>query len=524
MKPGVVLFAVVAALAAAPSGLAAKAAEPSPASPGLLELGGHEHTLIQLERGAPALTTGTLVSDRLSVWRLRTPDAMRILPGLLAARRVRLVEPDRRLVLFAAQADELSAFEWWRPRIGADRVTPPGPGKPLTVIDSGLDVSHAEFAGRPNTALLNAQNFTESDGEYHGTAVSSVAAAPENGLGVVGVYPQAVLRMWDAGPPTVGRVIAGIDAAIDGGPGVINLSLGFSDHDRLLEEIVLQAFGTGSLVVAAAGNERAQGSPVNFPANLNHVLTVAATNQADQPSGFSNASLGVDLAAPGQDIPAAIAFDGWQLVTGTSFASPLVAGAAAWVWTVRGDLDNTQLFDLMRWTARDVAAQGFDADTGFGVLDIPSALSGQAPSSDGQEPNDDISHVKANGLFREAARPLTTPSRGRATLGARLDATEDPEDVYRMWVPAGRVVRATVTPTTDVDVDVWNATTRTVLARGAERRRHLLATSAKRGRVVERVIVRNRTRRGFYAYLDVYLRQNGPLDGDYRVSVSTARR
>jgi hypothetical protein len=523
LRGTVVIVAVLAALLAAPAALAGRASEPAPRGPGLLELGAYGHALIQLRRDVAGPPGATLVSRRLNVWRLPRRDAMRALPSLLAARTVEHVEPDRELELLAAQADELSEFEWWRPRVGADRATPPGPGKALTVIDSGLDVSHPEFAGRANTALMNPQRFDESDGEFHGTAVSSVAAAPENGVGVVGVYPQAVLRMWDAGAPLVSRVIQGLEAAMDAGPGVINISLGFS-FDDLLEKAILQAVGTGSLVVAAAGNDREQGSPATFPANLNHVLTVAATDENDQPTAFSNASLGVDLAAPGQNIPAAIAFSGWEYVDGTSFSSPLVAGAAAWVWTARPTLDNTQLFDLIRWTARDVGRQGFDPDTGFGVLDIPSALSAAAPATDGQEPNDDIEHIKANGLFRNAARPLTAAGRPRATVNARLDATEDPEDVYRVWVPANRVVRATVTTNTDVDVDLWRSTTRSVLARGAERRRFLITTSAKRGRVAERVLVRNRTRRGFFVYLDVYLRENGPGDADYRATIATARR
>ena len=67
------------------------------------------------------------------------------------------------------------------------------------MIDTGLDLTHEEFAGRPNTILLGPQNLTESSEDFHGTAVSSVAAAPENGVGVVGVYPQAVLRSVDVG-------------------------------------------------------------------------------------------------------------------------------------------------------------------------------------------------------------------------------------------------------------------------------------------------------------------------------------
>ena len=96
------------------------------------------------------------------------------------------------------------------------------------------------------------------------------------------------------------------------------------------------------------------------------MLTVAATDSATGRRRFSTASLQVDLAAPGVEIPAAIpvAFnaDGYATLSGTSFAAPIVAGAAAWVWTARPQLDNTQVFDLMRWSAtRPRSEPGFDA-------------------------------------------------------------------------------------------------------------------------------------------------------------------
>ena len=59
---------------------------------------------------------------------------------------------------------------------------------PLTIVDSGVDASQPDFAGRPGTTYLNAQTVTGS-GEFHGTEVASVAAAPANGIGIVGVYP-----------------------------------------------------------------------------------------------------------------------------------------------------------------------------------------------------------------------------------------------------------------------------------------------------------------------------------------------
>jgi subtilisin family serine protease len=307
---------------------------------------------------------------------------------------------------------------------------------------------------------------------------------------------------------------------------VINMSFGVP-YTRLLEDTLLRAFGTGSILVASSGNERREGVAAGPPGSLPHVLTVAATDQFDDPADFSTPSLGVDLAAPGVDIPAAIPrifnSSGYAALSGTSFSAPLVSGATAWVWTARPTLDKTQIFELMRVTATDVASEGFDRDTGFGVLSIPNALTTQAPSKDPNEPNDDIRQVRAGGLFPTAATPVTAPGRPRATLRARMDVTEDPEDVYRVFVPAGRVLRVTVTPDTDVDVDVWKSTASSVFLRGVARKRNLLASSGKNGRAAERVSVRNRTKTGFYAFLDVYLPRNGPLDARYTVTISTVR-
>ena len=164
---------------------------------------------------------------------------------------------------------------------------------------------HEEFAGRPNTVLLGPQRLVDSEDDYHGTAVSSVAAAPENGLGVLGVYPQAVLRSVDVGELNVANVIAALVESMRAGPSVINMSFGVP-RTGLLEDTLLTAFRTGSMLVASSGNERQEGTPAGPPGSLAHVLTVAATDQRNDPAEFSTASLGVDLAAPGVDIPGAI--------------------------------------------------------------------------------------------------------------------------------------------------------------------------------------------------------------------------
>lgn len=536
----IVLFALAAAPAAQATPLKAGRPHVRPALPGsraIHALGAYEHSLIELDRARGRLAVSTLrrngavlISGRLAIWRLSSEAARRLLPQLVRDGLVRAAGPDRPLQPLGhiSAGDPLIPDQWWLSAVGATAVEPPGPGKPVTVIDSGLDLSHPEFSGRPNTTALNAQTLTGGGSEFHGTAVSSLVGAPANGVGIVGVYPQAVLRSWDAGQPSLSDVLAGIEAAIDGGPGVINLSLSFGGFDPLLEDAVFVAFGTGSIVVAAAGNERERGSPATFPASLNHVLTVAATDAGNVVSGFSSASLGIDLAAPGQDIPAAIPTFiepfGYGLVDGTSFSAPIVSGATAWVWTARPDLDNTQVFDLMRFSARDLGVSRFDVDTGFGLLDIPRALTAPAPASDQQEPNDDIDHVKANGLFEKAARPLTAPGRPRGSLRARLDLAEDPEDVYRVWVPGGRGVKIRVAGDGDVNAELWDPATPSVHVTGAARRRHLIDGSYNRGNKPEQLSAFNRGRRGAFVYLDVFLVQGGPVALDYAVNVTTVRR
>jgi hypothetical protein len=496
------------------------------AYPHALVLAGNARTENALRRAGATRLTRTL-----SIWRVPGRTAVRLAP------LVELVEPDRPLAAsnHFGNDDPLVPNQWWIGPIGANAAEPPGAGKPVTVIDTGVDLGHPEFVGRADTVALNAQNVT-GQLEEHGTAVASVVAAPANGVGVVGVYPQAGLQVWDASPSgtgiSVGLVVAGIDTAIRRGPGVINLSLGTIVRDPLLESMTAIAFGTGSLVVAAAGNDRTRGSPLEYPASFPHVLTVGATDDHGQGAFFSSSSPYVDLSAPGQLIPVAVpaTFDptGYGTFSGTSFAAPLTAGAAAWIWTARPTLDVTQLFDLMRASARDVGSPGFDPLTGYGQLYIPTGLTAPALPRDPVEPNEDIGHVKPNRFFRSAAPPLTAPGRTRGSLDARLDFSEDPRDVYRVWVPARRTTIVTLTPTGDVDLAVWGPRTISVLEGGKTRKRDFRGLSERPGKRVESVRVNNTSRRGSFHYVEASVGSSGPpvrrIAGlRYRISVRTAR-
>ena len=493
--------------------------------------------LVLAKPGAgPALREagGVKIASALPIWRVPTRSALQALPGLLSSGLVSEVTPDQ--PLSTLQAPPAEGTDWWIPFVHADGAVPPGPGKPLTIIDTGVDLTHEEFAGRPFTTALNRQSTTGQN-EEHGTAVASVAAAPRNSLGVVGVYPQANLYLWDASPAgigiTAGDVIRGLDAAIHLGPGVVNLSLGSEIRNPLIDRMVAVTQGAGVLIVAAAGNSRQNGNPAEYPASLPHVLTVGSLDSNAMPSFFTTGSPHVDLSAPGERIWVAVPTtlhppDNYDQFDGTSFASPMVAAAAAWVWTVEPGLDASQVFDIMRVSAQDTWTPGFDPYSGFGRLDILAALgTGPPMPRDPQEPNEDVSYIKPGGILHRAAAPLTFAGQKNGKIFARLDRGDDPRDVYRFWVPRGKEASVALQPFDgDADLALWGPKTVSVLETGRARKRDSRGVSERSGTKRDRLRVRNTTGRSAYFYAEAtYAAGNAnssrhPAGNRYVLSVS----
>jgi subtilisin family serine protease len=415
--------------------------------------------------------------------------------------------------------EPLEGQEWWLADVGADRADAPGPGVPIAIVDSGTDPTHPEFADRPNTTFLNTQSVFGRE-EYHGTIVASVAAAPANEIGMLGVYPNAALELYDASSDPRGisdfSAVTGIRAAAEHCPAVINLSFGSTETDDQLQDAILYAVHNGCLVVAAAGNSGDFGSPATFPASWPHVFTVGATDEKDQIASFSTSSPAVDVSAPGVDILGAVPLSrnatGYQeRNSGTSFSSPIVAAAAAWVWTLRPTLTATQLADILRATARDIDPPGFDTASGFGIVDIPAALIAPAGPIDPNEPNDDIDQVKPGKLFELGQPPLTTPAKPSIRIAAELDASEDPRDLYRIWVPPEKTVRVSVTAGGKAAARIWGPQTVRVNEAVQARRRDLKGPSVRAGK------------KGFVAYVEVLLTGRSS-DAKYTLSVTAAKR
>jgi hypothetical protein len=486
-------------------------------------------TLVQLANPGDALSPALrragarLVVPGMDVWRLPADQARSALPALRAEGVVLDAEPDQKVVQFThlSQGDPLIPNEWWITDVGFDQTEPPPPGVPITVIDTGLDMTHPEFASRPNTKLLNPQ-FVVSKDDVHGTAVSSIVGAPSNGIGLVGIYPQANLQEWDFGDGSLSDILAGLSAASKLGRGVVNFSGGFLGYSALLEQGIDRALHRGTIVVAAVGNDRQSGNRPFVPATLPHVLTVGANDQSDHSASFSNRSGALDLVAPGVAMPVAVPTfynsTGYDSFDGTSFSAPLVAGATAWIWTLRPQLDVTQIQDVMRDSARDIGPTGWDADTGFGILSVGAAQTVRTRAKDPQEPNDDINLVRPHAVTASGSK-LTTPT----TIGARMDVTEDPEDVYRVWVPAHRRIAARTRSRANVDLALWGAKTRTVFERGATLRRDLLDFSQKTGSRSDLVTGQNKNGHGVYFYVDAFLGKRVG-QASYSLNVSVARR
>jgi hypothetical protein len=419
----------------------------------------------------------------------------------------------------AVPQDPLSATPYnWRDLVVDPALTPPvvdGNSPLIALVDAQLDISHPEWQGGNMSTI---QQFAVSN--PHGTATASVAAAPVNGAGVVGVWPGArALNVPLPDEIKCSRSADQIQTAIQRGAAVINMSYG-SPGLCFPEYVALQfAVARGIVPVAAAGNEFADGNPLEFPASLPHVLTVAAVDQNRQSSYFSNTSAAIDLSAPGEQIMTAVPValdadgDGYLVQDGTSFAAPMVAAAVAWVRAARPDLTADQVNQAVRLSAADLGRAGWEPDTGFGLLSVPAALAITPPPPDPAEPNDDIVWVDGR-AFSKPDRLIFRGGRG-ARLTAMLDAFEDPADVYRIRLRPHSRERITANParTDDVALAVYRGSASRLSSKPLKR-------SARRGRRTETIRLRNGSGRARVFYVAVRVQRGvRDLDATYALRV-----
>ncbi|HEV8113725.1 MAG TPA: S8 family peptidase [Planctomycetota bacterium] len=216
-----------------------------------------------------------------------------------------------------------------------------GAGVTIAILDTGVDLTHAEFAGRllPGFDFVH-QVANPADDNGHGTHVTGIAAAAMNNAGGVGVAPLAsilpVKVLANNGAGTTIWVALGLDFAATNGANVVNLSLGSSADDCILREAVADAYAAGCTIVAASGN--GGGGPLlAYPAQYDEVIAVGAVGANGTVTSYSQYGPALDVVAPGDVIYSTSLGGGFSacvppsLCSGTSFAAPFVSGVCALV-------------------------------------------------------------------------------------------------------------------------------------------------------------------------------------------------
>jgi subtilisin family serine protease len=271
----------------------------------------------------------------------------------------------------------VSTPQAWDLTTGSGEVT-------IAVIDTGVDSNHVDLAAKLVAGYnFVARNNNPLDDNGHGTHVAGIAAASSNNsTGVAGVDWNArimPLKVLDAqGSGYDSDVAAAICYAADHGAKVINMSLGGSDYSYTMAEAVNYAFNQGATIVAAAGND---GSSVSYPGALDHVIAVGALNTDSNVAYFSNRGSALDLTAPGVSILSTVP-GGYQKMSGTSMASPLVAGCASLLLSVNPSWSPSQVEEALKSGATDLGNPGFDPVFGYGKVNVYASLSGAQPGPD----------------------------------------------------------------------------------------------------------------------------------------------
>ena len=273
-------------------------------------------------------------------------------------------------------AGELAGEQWNLHKIGAPAAwdTVMGKRARVAVVDSGIAADHPDLSGKiaAQKDMVDNDSVAE-DSVGHGTHVAgTVAAATNNGEGVAAVCPSCkllVARSGDEDGILSSDVVQGIYWSVDNRAKVINLSLGSYGNSRILEHAVNYAWQHGVVVVAAAGNDNTDRP--SYPAAYVKVISVAATDAADEKAPFSNYGK-VDVAAPGVKILSTIPGGGYEAWDGTSMASPHVA-ALAGLLAAQGRTA-TEIRRRIEKTAVDLGAPGKDEHYGWGRIDAQRAV------------------------------------------------------------------------------------------------------------------------------------------------------
>lgn len=300
------------------------------------------------------------------------------------------VEPANTLSLFFSPNDTYyrSNSQWGLKAIKMEKawdITRGNNDVVICVIDSGFDFTHPDKGSR---ILAGKDYSTDKDStkdySYHGTATAGIiGAATDNNLGIAGLCDGCTLYVLTAFNGKTGddvTVAAAIRDAIDVyHADVISMSFGGAKVADILANAVSYAYDHGAILVASAGNEGENGSPLYYPANYSQVIGVAAVDSTLATPTYSSFNSSVYVCAPGSDIitlvPASRSSSGYSAENiGTSFAAPFVAALAGMARSLDPELTQAEFCNYLKTTATDLDNKGYDIRTGWGLVNFEQCL------------------------------------------------------------------------------------------------------------------------------------------------------
>jgi len=244
--------------------------------------------------------------------------------------------------------------------IKKNNITPKKRAK-IAILDTGVDGEHEDLK---DNYISTRKNY-DKDKQSHGTHCAGIAASvTNNGVGIASlaldnqfVQVTSIKVLTDEGWGTQDGIIKGIILAADKGADVISMSLGGPSTDasqRAYNEAIRYAQSKGAIVVVAAGNE-AQNAKNVSPANCEGVIVVSAINARLEKASFSNfvTDMKMGIAAPGEDILSTIPKNGYASYSGTSMATPFVAGLLGVMKSLNPALTTAEAFKILNSTGND---------------------------------------------------------------------------------------------------------------------------------------------------------------------------
>ncbi|MGW0563826.1 type VII secretion-associated serine protease mycosin [Streptomyces sp. NPDC003016] len=296
--------------------------------------------------------------------------------------------------------DIIKSTPWSLQRVLLDQLREQATGKGVTVavIDTGVDDKNPQLRGAMAAGgkdYVGKSGDGTEDIEGHGTRVAGIIAAREiPGTGFAGIAPKAkILSLRYTGAEekqgNSRTMSAAIRDAVAKGAEIINISSDTANKqdNTELRNAVEAAVDAGALIVAASGNDGADGESANtYPASYRGVLAVAASDRNDERAFFSQAGDFVDIAAPGVSMVSTVPKGGQCTADGTSFAAPYVAGVAALLKEKHPRWSAAQLATRIQETAQR-PGRGPNRYLGWGVVDPVAALSDDSAPGTHPEPD-----------------------------------------------------------------------------------------------------------------------------------------